>query len=82
VKVLPLKSLPKMTEPPILRSPTDTIIAAMEEAAEATACLVIMTDKDGSIITLGSTNVLSTRLGLLEMAKAIILSDMIKRVED
>jgi len=63
----------------IIRTPTETIVAAMEEAETAKECFVIMTDKDGSIITLGSTSVLSTRLGLLEMAKAIILSDMIER---
>ena len=64
----------------ILRSPTETIVAAMEEASTATECLVIMTDKDGSIITLGSTSILSTRLGLLEMAKTLILSDVLERV--
>jgi hypothetical protein len=60
----------------IIRTPTDTIIAAMEEAGTAQECLIILTDKDGSIITLGSTSVRSTRLGLLEMAKALILADI------
>ena len=64
----------------ILRSPTDTLIAAMEEAEMATVCLVIMTDKDDSIIMLPSTSVLSTQLGLLEMEKAVILSDMVARI--
>jgi hypothetical protein len=63
----------------IIRTPTETIVAAMEEAETAKECLVIMTDKDGSIITLGSTSVLSTRLGLLEMAKTLILSDVVER---
>jgi hypothetical protein len=64
----------------ILRSPTDTLIAAMEEAETAMVCLVIMTDKDGSIIMLPSTSVLSTQLGLLEMEKAVILSGMVARI--
>jgi hypothetical protein len=68
-----------MSNDVIIRTPTETIVAAMEEAESAKECLVIMTDKDGSIITLGSTSILSTRLGLLEMAKALILSDMIER---
>ena len=33
----------------------------------------------GDIITLGSTSVLSTRLGMLEMAKTLILKDVITR---
>jgi len=61
----------------IIRTPTETIVKAMEEAETAKECLVIMTSADGSIITLGSTSVLSTRLGLLEMAKACILSDIV-----
>lgn len=63
----------------IVRTPTETIVAAMEEAGTAKECLVIMIAEDDAIITLGSTSVISTRLGLLEMAKAIILSDMVER---
>lgn len=66
----------------IIRTPTETIVAAMEEAETAKECLVIMTSEDGSIITLGSTSVLSTRLGLLEMAKTLILKDIYSKVED
>ncbi len=61
----------------IIRSPTETIVAAMEEAADAKECLVIMTSVDGAIITLGSTSIISTRLGMLEMAKSLILKDLI-----
>ena len=50
----------------------------MEEAETAQDVLVIMTNTDGNIITLGSTSSLTTRLGLLEMAKALILTDMVK----
>ena len=63
------------------RSPTETLVKAMEEVGEAVECLIIMTDSNGDIITLGSTDVLSTRLGLLEMAKALTLKDIIKMPE-
>jgi hypothetical protein len=65
----------------IQRTPTETIVAAMEEAETAKECLVIMTSEDGSIITLGSTSILSTRLGLLEMAKAMIIRDIVRMEE-
>ena len=65
----------------IKRTPTETLVKAMEEVGEAIECLVIMTDASGDIITLGSTSVLSTRLGLLEMAKACILTDVMKSTE-
>ena len=58
------------------RSPTDTLIAAMEEAGEAKQCLVIMTTKDGYILTLGSTDQRVQRLGMIETAKSWLLADM------
>ena len=60
------------------RTPTETIIAAMEEAETATNAIIVMTTKEGDTLTLATTSVLSTRLGLLEMAKAIIISDLVK----
>jgi hypothetical protein len=65
----------------VKRTPTDTLVRAMEEVGDATECLIIMTDKNGDIITLGSTSVLSTRLGLLEMAKTLMLKDIITASE-
>jgi hypothetical protein len=66
----------------IKRTPTETLVKAMEEVGDAVECLVIMTEAGGGIITLGSTSVLSTRLGMLEMAKTLILKDVITRRED
>ena len=66
----------------IKRTPTETLVTAMEEVGDAIECLVIMTEASGDIITLGSTSVLSTRLGMLEMAKTLILKDVITRRED
>jgi hypothetical protein len=63
----------------IKRTPTETLVKAMEEVGDAVECLVIMTEAGGDIITLGSTSVLSTRLGMLEMAKTLILKDVITR---
>ncbi len=63
------------------RTPTETIIAAMEEAETATNAIIVMTTKEGDTLTLATTSVLSTRLGLLEMAKAIIISDLVKNRE-
>lgn len=62
--------------PPITRTPTETIVAAMEEAESARECLVIMTSAEGDIITIGSTSVFSTRLGLLKMAEAVTLHNI------
>ena len=63
------------------RTPTETIIAAMEEAETATNAIIVMTTKEGDTLTLATTSVLSTRLGLLEMAKAIIIRDLVKNRE-
>ena len=63
----------------IKRTPTETLVKAMDEVGDAVECLVILTEAGGDIITLGSTSVLSTRLGMLEMAKTLILKDVITR---
>jgi hypothetical protein len=60
----------------MLRTPTDTLIAAMEEAGEAVQCLVIITTADGHILTLGSTDQRVIRLGMLEAAKQWLVADM------
>jgi hypothetical protein len=60
------------------RSPTDTIVAAMEEAETATACLIILTQSDGQIVTLGSSDRRVVRLGLLETAKQWLIADMLR----
>lgn len=59
------------------RTPTETLIAAMEEAEKATECVVIMTQSDGHILTLGSTDQRVVRIGLLETAKQWMLADMV-----
>ena len=60
----------------VRRTPEETLNAALKEVNDAIECLVIMTSEDGSILTLGSTSILSTRLGMLEMAKALIVKDI------
>lgn len=59
------------------RTPTDTLIAAMEQAGEAKECLIILTTEDGHILTLGSTEQRVLRLGLLEAAKQWMIADMV-----
>jgi hypothetical protein len=59
------------------RTPTDTLIAAMEEAGSAKECLVIMTTEDGHILTLGSTEQRVLRLGMIETAKQWLIADMV-----
>ena len=59
------------------RTPTETLIAAMEEAEAATECLVIMTQSDGSILTLCSSEQRVVKLGLLETAKQWTVADMV-----
>ena len=60
------------------RSPTDTLIAAMEQADGAQECLVIMTRADGAVLMLGSSDRRVVRLGLIETAKQWIriIADM------
>ena len=59
------------------RSPTDTLIAAMEEAGTARELLVIMTSDDGHILTLGTTDQRVLRLGMIEAAKQWMIADMV-----
>jgi hypothetical protein len=60
----------------MVRTPTDTLIAAMGDVGEATQCLVILTTADGHILTLGSTDQRVIRLGMLESAKQWLVADM------
>jgi hypothetical protein len=64
------------------RTPTETLVKAMEEVGDAVECLVIMTDAGGDILTMASTDVLSTRLGLLEMAKTLTVKDIMAMSDD
>lgn len=66
------------------RTPEETLQRALEECeiGHPIECLVIMTDEDGSLITIGSTSAFSTRLGLLEMAKCLICTDVAKMREE
>lgn len=59
------------------RSPTDTLIAAMEEAAVAKELLVIMATTDGHILTLGTSDQRVLRLGMIETAKQWLIADMV-----
>jgi hypothetical protein len=58
------------------RSPTDTLIAAMEEAEKAQECMVIMTSSDGDIVWLCSSDKLTVKLGLVETVKQCIVGDI------
>jgi len=64
------------------RTPTETLVTALEEVGDAVECLVIMTDAGGDILTMASTDVLSTRLGLLEMAKTLTVKDIMAMSDD
>ena len=59
------------------RSPTDTLVAAMEEAGSARELLVIMTTEDGHILTLATSDQRVIRMGLIETAKQWIIADMV-----
>jgi hypothetical protein len=61
-------------------TPEEALQRALKECEKGRPieCLVIMTDEDGSIVTIGSTSALSMRLGLLEMAKCHIYTDVAK----
>lgn len=59
------------------RSPTDTLVHAMEQAGTAKQLLVIMTSEDGHILTLGTTDQRVIRLGLIEAAKQWMIADMV-----
>jgi hypothetical protein len=59
------------------RSPTDTLVAAMEEAGLARELLVIMTTEDGHILTVATSDQRVIRMGLIETAKQWIIADMV-----
>ena len=59
------------------RTPTDTLVAAMENAETAKQLIVIMTSEDGHILTLGTTDQRVVRLGLIEAAKQWMIADMV-----
>ena len=60
------------------RTPTDTLIAAMEEADTAQECIVVMTNSEGEILWMCSSDKLTTKIGLLETAKIYVMGGMIK----
>lgn len=55
----------------IRRSPTDTLLKALEEFGtdEPLECVVVFSTQSGDICTMSSTDTVSTKVGLLEMAK-------------
>jgi hypothetical protein len=63
-------------------SVTETLIKAMEEAEPAEECLIIMTSREGEIMTLCSSTRLSTKLGMIEMARAIVYADVCKAKDE
>lgn len=58
------------------RTPTETLIAAMEEAEKATECLAIMSTDDGEIIWLSTNDSKAMKLGLLEVVRQCIIADI------
>ncbi len=55
----------------IKRTPTEVLLKALEEFGvdEPTDCIVVFTTQSGDIVTMASTDQVSTKIGLLEMAK-------------
>ena len=55
----------------IKRSPTETLLRALEEFGvdEPLEVVVVFSTQSGDICTLSSTDVVSTKVGLLETAK-------------
>jgi ATP-dependent Clp protease adapter protein ClpS len=55
----------------IKRSPTETLLKALEEFGvdEPTEVIVVFSTQGGDICTMCSTDVVSTKVGLLETAK-------------
>lgn len=62
------------------RTPTDTLMAAMEEfgRAEPLDCMIIWTDQSGDICWSSTTDSRVIRLGMIEMVKTLI----VKGIED
>lgn len=62
------------------RTPTDTLMTAMEEfgRAEPLDCMIIWTDQSGDICWSSTTDSRVTRLGMIEMVKTLI----VKGIED
>lgn len=62
------------------RTPTDTLMSAMEEfgCAEPLDCMIIWTDQSGDICWSSTTDSRVIRLGMIEMVKTLI----VKGIED
>lgn len=61
-----------------MRSPTDTLIAAMEEVGTARECIIVMINEAGEIIWSCSSDALTVKLGLLETAKHCIVAGIVR----
>ena len=59
---------------PQQRTPTETLIAAMEEFGkdEPAEVIVVFTTKEGDICNMSSTDTLSTKMGMLKTAELLV----------
>ena len=59
---------------PQRRTPTETLIAAMEEFGkdEPAEVIVVFTTKEGDICNMCSTDTLSTKMGMLKTAELLV----------
>ena len=59
---------------PQQRTPTETLIAAMEEFGkdEPAEVIVVFTTKEGDICNMCSTDTLSTKMGMLKTAELLV----------
>lgn len=59
------------------KTPTDTLVEAMDQASESKECMVILTTADGHLLTLCTSEQRVVRMGLLETAKQWMIADMV-----
>lgn len=57
----------------VTRTPTDTLMAAMDEfgAAEPTGCLIIWTDETGNLCWKSTSDSFVEKLGMVEFARTV-----------
>lgn len=57
---------------PVERTPSETLMAAMEEVETAQDCMIIIVHKDGDIAWYSSTDSIHRKLGMTEFVKQAI----------
>lgn len=57
------------------RTPSETLMASLEEVETAQDCMIIIIDKSGDIIYHSTTDALHRKIGMVEFVKQALIAD-------